>query len=54
MARFNVDNLTAGTAVGEFPDAALETYANKAESLLKTIDDAGDNVPPPSMRLLPN
>ena len=45
MARFNVNNLTAGTAVGEFPDAALETYVNKAESLLKTIDDAGDNVP---------
>ena len=44
MARLNVENLTAGDRIGEFPDDALAAYNTKAEDLLKTLDDAGGNV----------
>lgn len=40
MARYNVDNLTEGDRIGEFPAAALQTYSSKATALLAEYDGA--------------
>ena len=40
MARYNVENLTEGDRIGEFPAAALQTYESAATALLAEYDGA--------------
>ncbi len=40
MARYNVENLTAGERIGEFPEADLDAYVSKAAQLLTEYDNA--------------
>lgn len=40
MARYNVENLTSGDRIGEFPDDDLYAYQTTVEPLLEKIDDA--------------
>ena len=40
MARYNVENLTAGDRIGEFPGEDLEAYVSKANPLIAEYDAA--------------
>ncbi len=40
MARYNVENLTAGERIGEFPSEDLDAYISKASPLLSEYDAA--------------
>ena len=42
MAKLNIENFTAGERIGEFPEAALDTYKNAAQAALNTLEDKGN------------
>ena len=42
MAKQNIENFTAGERIGEFPEAALDTYKNAAQAALNALEDKGN------------
>ena len=42
MAKQNIENLTAGEGIGEFPEAALDTYKEAAQKAIDILEAKGD------------
>ena len=42
MAKQNIENFTAGEGIGEFPEAALDTYNTAAQTAINTLEAKGD------------
>ena len=52
IARYNVENLTAGDRIGEFPQEDLDAYTTKVSALLEEYDNATGTVSSDKMKEL--
>lgn len=43
MAKLNIENFTAGEAIGEFPEDALNTYKTAAQTAVDALESKGEN-----------